>query len=283
MKSGIQISKLLSGSFLIFKNNLNLAMPLLMFLLFMVLFLSTLSEISNFIRLALMALTAVFIAGWFNMLKVCVKNFQNDNVAEDEKTLESFNLYSEFFPGVEKYFFRIFLGLILSLFLINVIEFFLFKYFGNFKSISLEDFSLKYSTQQEVINFWEKINPTDKARLFRLAYYNAIVLSVLNYLFMFWMQYVIFYEKSTLSAYILSIRAIISDSLRTIFIYLFAIFAIFLIFLLNIIVGSSFLGHLLILMLFVYFVVYYLIMTFLYFENNPELPGANNFNEPQLK
>ncbi len=57
---------------------------------------------------AIVALKSVFLSGWLNMFHMCLENLNNDNLTDEQKTLNSFNLYKEFFPGVGKYFQKVF-------------------------------------------------------------------------------------------------------------------------------------------------------------------------------
>jgi len=266
MRMQFILNKLIPRAFNLLRVNLNLAMPLLMFLLLIVVIISPLAGINNFIRLAIVALISVFLSGWLNMFHSCIENSQNENLSDEKKTMDSLNLYTEFFPGVAKHFLKILGGFLLFVLIINLVEFILLKSVGKFQSISLESFFKPFNTQAEVMNFWNSINPADKIKLYKLAAYNMAFITIFSYLTMFWMHFVIVENKNSIKAFLLSVKAVLTDPINTSLMFLLSMFGTFIIFTFNAFLGANFLGQLLILMLFVYFMVYYVMMTFLYFE-----------------
>ena len=107
MKTQILVNKLIPRTFNIVKINQVLIMPFLMFLLLVVVVLSP-GGINPFVIVAVLALKSVFLSGWLNMFHMCLENTNNENISDEQKALNSLNLYKEFFPGVGKYFQKIF-------------------------------------------------------------------------------------------------------------------------------------------------------------------------------
>ena len=87
-----------------------------------------------------------------------------------------------------------------------------------------------------------------------------------SYLTMLWMQFVVVENKNPVSAFISSIKAVLNDPINTFLIFTLMLISFIFIFVLNFILGENILSQLLTLMLFAYVIVYYTMMTFLYFE-----------------
>jgi len=241
-------------------------MPLLMFLLLLVLVVSPLAKINPIVLVMVVALQSVFLAGWLNMFHMCLENSQDENISDEQKAFNSLNLYKEFFPGVGKYFQKIFWGLLLSILFINIAELLVFHFTGNFESFSLDKVPQNLDTKTELITFWNKISPDDKLKIFRLVMLDSLIIGLFSYFSMFWMQFVIVEDKNPINAFLSSIKAVFKDIINSFLIFIFCISGFFTIFVLNSILGKNVVIQFLCLMLFVYFSVYYTMMVFLYFE-----------------
>lgn len=273
MKTQIIINRLISRSFNILRVNMVLSMPLLMFLLLIVLILAPIGNVNIFIIIALLALKSVFLSGWLNMFHACIKNTENENLSDEQKTINSLNLYQEFFPGVGKYFQKIFWGMLYGIMIfilsINLIEAITMHFLGHFSSFSAEAFlnTVHNATKNsDIINFWNKISHADKIKIYKLVGCDIFFIGLFSYLTMFWTQFVIVEDKPPIKAFLSSIKAVSKDPLNSFLMFVFSIVGLALIFVLNFKIGANIFSQLLILMLFVYFIVYCTLMLFLYFE-----------------
>lgn len=266
MKTQILIHKLIPRTFDLVKVNQVLIMPFLMFLLLVVVVLSPLGGINPFILVAVLALKSVFLSGWLNMFHMCLENTKDDNISDEQKTLNSLNLYKEFFPGVGKYFQKIFWGVLIFLLVINLAESAIFHFLGNFKSFSLENLPQTLSTKADFLTFWNKISHVDKITIFKIAAIDMFFIGLFSYLTMLWTQFVVVEDKNPVKALALSAKAVLSDPINTFLIFASMIISFIFVFGLNFMLGGNILGQLLTLMLFAYVIVYYTMMTFLYFE-----------------
>ncbi|OGH98667.1 MAG: hypothetical protein A2039_03150 [Candidatus Melainabacteria bacterium GWA2_34_9] len=266
MKTQILIHKLIPRTFDLVKVNQVLVMPFLMFLLLVIVVLSPVVGINPFILVAVIALKSVFLSGWLNMFHMCLENTNNENLSDEQKTLNSLNLYKEFFPGVGKYFQKIFWGVLIFLLVVNLVESVIFHFLGNFKSFSLENLPQTLGTKADFISFWNKINHVDKIKILKIAAIDMSFVGVLSYLTMFWTQSVVAEEKNPINAFIASIKTVLNDPINTFLIFAFMIISFIFVFGLNLVLGENIIGQLLTLMLFAYVIVYYTMMTFLYFE-----------------
>ncbi len=99
MKTKIVIHRLIPRVFDIVRVNQVLIMPFLMFLLLVIIIFLPIASLNPFVMVAIVALKSVFLSGWLNMFHMCLENLNNDNLTDEQKTLNSFNLYKEFFPA----------------------------------------------------------------------------------------------------------------------------------------------------------------------------------------
>jgi len=266
MNTKIIFNKLISRTFNLIKVNQVLIMPFLLFLLLVVIVLSPLGGVNPFVLIALIALKSVFLSGWLNMFHMCLENSQDDALSDEQKTLNSLNLYKEFFPGVGKYFQKIFWGILMFLLFINLLESSIFYLFGNFKSFSMEKLPHALNTKADIMAFWSKISHSDKMKLYKAAILDLSFVGLFSYLTMFWMQFVIVENKSPLNAFVSSIKAVFKDPINTFLIFVSTLICFIAVFILNITLSSNILTQLLTLMLFAYIIVYFTMMSFLYFE-----------------
>lgn len=266
MRTRIVFNKLISRTFDLVKVNQILSVPFLIFLLLVVMVMIPAGGASPFVLVALLALKAVFISGWLNMFHMCIENTYNENLSDEQKTLNSLNLYKEFFPGVGKYFQKIFWGIIIFVFVINFSEALIIHFLGNIKSLASYNFSENITTRADLITFWNKINPADKAKIYRLAIFDVAFILVVSYLTMFWTQFVVVEDKNPLKAFFGSMKAVLKDPVNTFLIFLFTLTGFVLVFVINVISGGNAIIQLIALMLFSYVMVYFTMMGFLYFE-----------------
>jgi len=266
MKTQIIIHKLIPRTFNLVKVNQVLIMPFLIFLLLVVVILSPLGGINPFILVAIIALKGVFLSGWLNMFHMCLENNNNENISDDQKTLNSLNLYKEFFPGVGKYFQKIFWGILILLLIINLFESAIFHFLGNFKSFSIETLPQALSAKTDFQPFWDKISHADKIKILKITAIDTFFIGLLSYFTMLWSQFVVVEDKKPVNAFVSSLKAVLNDPVNTFLIFVFSLISFILILGLNFIAGQNILSQLLSLMLFAYVIVYYTMMTFLYFE-----------------
>ena len=116
------------------------------------------------------------------------------------------------------------------------------------------------------LNFWNKVSHADKIRIFKIAAIDMSFVGFFSYLTMLWTQFVVVENKNPVSAFISSIKAVLNDPINTFLIFTLMLISFIFIFVLNFILGENILSQLLTLMLFAYVIVYYTMMTFLYFE-----------------
>lgn len=266
MKTKIVIHRLIPRVFDIVRVNQVLIMPFLMFLLLVIIIFLPIASLNPFVMVAIVALKSVFLSGWLNMFHMCLENLNNDSLTDEQKTLNSFNLYKEFFPGVGKYFQKIFWGILIFILFINLTESALFHFLGNFSSFKIETLPDTLKTKSDILAFWAKISHADKIKIYKIAGTDVLLVSLFSYLTMFWMQSVIVDDNSPVKAFVSSMKTIFADPLNTFLIFSFTLICFLAVFVLNYFLGENILGQLLTLMLFAYAIVYNTMLNFLYFE-----------------
>lgn len=273
MKTKFVVNNLIPRTFSLIKVNQVLIMPFLIFLLLVVIVLSPAAGMNPFVLVAVIALKGVFLSGWLNMFHMCLENANNDNLPDEQKTISSLNLYKEFFPGVGKYFQKIFWGLlygiIIFILFVNIGEAITLHFLGGFKSFSPENLIQTVhgaTTNADIIAFWHKISHADKVKIIKLVSIDLFFVAIFSYLTMFWTQFVIVEDKNPVNAFVLSIKAVLNDPINTFSIFICTLISFIFVFVLKAVLGANILSQLLILMLFAYVIVYYTMMNFLYFE-----------------
>lgn len=274
-----EINNLMGLTFAKIRYGMVLTLPLLFFWLilgFVLLPLASGGVITGvfFTILLLFGLIAAFSAGWMNMFKKSAETSMDANLSDDKLTYDSFDLFKEFFPGVGKYFGKMFLGVGIYFFLFNIImlllEITVIPVFGSFESFSQQEMVEAMKNPEKTIPFWNSISATDKSKIFTIAGLEVIVMFLFFYITMFWSQLVVLKDVYPLQAILESYKTVIKDPARTGAIFLFNFTLVTIIFFIGTLLIVNPLLKLLMILLFVYALVFYVMMTFLYLERYSE-------------
>lgn len=265
----IVIKRLAKETFELVTNNSILFTPLLVFILLTGFVMASVSVFQPVAFVVFVALISVFFSGWFSMFHKCIENAYNKDLTDEEKQLNSLNLYKEFFPGVGKNFIKIALGMLLYIILLNIVMFvgesiakFIVGPFENFSAVDVSHFK----TKQDISVFLSEITPADKMKLIKIGFFELIFSGIFAYFSMFWVQALVTQDKTPLKSYLESINTVLQDSLNTSLMFVLGIVSFILLFIFNIAFGMNPFAQFLLLFLFVYAAVYYIMMAFLYFE-----------------
>lgn len=220
--------------------------------------------------ISIAGLYCAFLAGWYCMFHKSIEYVEKLNLPPEEKAINSLNIFKEFFPGVGKYFYKVVLGMIIYFLFIFILSI-LIHIIGTFMIGIPENFFVSimkksFKSNAEVIAFMKSISPAEKIKLFK---WNLLVVSLgglFSYLTMFWVQAIIADNKNPFVAYLESIKTVFKNPIIAMAIHssqwfgLTAIYAVMLAFSMNFIIQF--------IMLFVLIlsVVYFTLMTFLYYE-----------------
>ncbi len=228
-----------------------------------------------FTFLLFLGIIAAFLSGWLNMFKRCAETSVDENLPDDKRTLDSFDLFREFFPGVGKYFGKMVIGVVVYFFLFNIImlilEAAIIPFFGPFESFSQQELIEAMKDPDKTISFWNSISGSDKEKIFKIVGLESIFTFLFLYLTMFWAQLVVLEGIYPLKAIRKSFKTIIKAPVRTVIIFLLNFILVFIVFFIGVILVANPLIKLLMILLFVYALVFYVMMTFLYLEKYGEL------------
>lgn len=279
------IIELFRKSYTLVKYNLVLIQPLLLFFLLVGLILGPVSGLTAlnaaglFLLFAIMGLFSAFLAGWYNMFHKTVQlSDKGKNMTKEERAIASLNLFKEFFPGVGKFFPRIISGLLLYVLLfviiISLTEIIGVKIIGALPEFTQNELNAAFKTESSLIAFINTISPEEKVRIVKWTLLKLAVIGFYSYLTMFWTQAVIAGKKTGLAAYWESLKAVVQKPLVTSGIFasnFLSLLAVYFISTLSITLlgASSFLGFIaqfIGLILIILLVVYFTMMSFLYFE-----------------
>lgn len=264
--------------------NMMLIQPLVLFFILILLILMVISDKVNFketpemsIQILVVAglcaglITVVFNAGWYNMFNKCVKTPINANLTKAEQAMKSLELFKEFFPGVALYFLPFFLGSLIYLALLAII--FLLAYNTGQSHIGIPegvswgkfvDAEESYKSVQDYL-LSLPVDVKEKINLWSSLVMGAFIANyILNYLTMFWAQFVVIKNVNPVAALVESIKTVVKHPLRAFIISLsfaFALQVCFIIFSINFIL-FQFLG----IIIYVFVITYFNLMIFLYLD-----------------
>ena len=250
-----------------------LATPLILFSLVSSVYLaaSATGKIINMIIgiILFILMSAAFVAGWFNMVKLSVSN---------PDSREPNSLIKEFIPGVGEFFLPV-LGGFFNFFLLTLIIVYICfilgaKFIGD-PGISAEAFSKSLETAQALKTF---LSGLTSEQLLKLNYWNLLLMSGLSlsyFLVILYFPAVFYKKKNPFIAFLYSFKELFSKKIfKTIALYL-------LLFLINAfisILSALFIGnvimHFIITLLNFYFITVASVGIFYYYYKN--------FVEPQL-
>lgn len=270
------IPELFSKTYDLVKTNLILVQPLLLFLLLLGFILAPLS-VHGVINMAsiimvfsVLGLFCAFLAGWFNMIHRCIKLSAKQGLTPEEKALNSIKLFSDFFPGVGKYFLKVVFGLIIYVFLlilvINFVGIIGQHFIGFPQSLTPVELSNSLVNEDKAMELLNKMSDIDKIKLAKWNILTIALTGLFSYITMFWIQAIVSANKNPIAAYFESLKTVIKNPVTTLLIYISYWASIIGVSILSSIRSINYIAQFLILMVLIFTVVYFTIMMFLYFE-----------------
>ena len=221
--------KYLKNALKITNENVIVAVPLLIFYILINLYLGYTKYMADTPLEALIAMltitfmVAVFLAGWFYMIKKAVDLSKKIFVLDDEAARAHLALIKEFPAGVGKFFLS-FIGFFL-IFIILVIMLSTFIFTVGINFIGKIDFSPEQianltSSTQGLLNFVETM-PIEQYIL--LAKWNFLLMGasfVFSYLLMFWIPEIIYTGKNPLVALFTGIGKLFRKPLKSLYMFI---------------------------------------------------------------
>ena len=267
--------KYLKNALKITNENVIVAVPLLIFYILINLYLGYTKYMADTPLEALIAMltitfmVAVFLAGWFYMIKKAVDLSKKIFVLDDEAARAHLALIKEFPAGVGKFFLS-FIGFFL-IFIILVIMLSTFIFTVGINFIGKIDFFVEQianltSSTQGLLNFVETM-PIEQYIL--LAKWNFLLMGasfVFSYLLMFWIPEIIYTGKNPLVALFTGIGKLFRKPLKSL--YMFIVLTV-INFILSFIMTFTLLFPILYFIMatvYLYYIIYVLMLIFSYYD-----------------
>lgn len=275
----------LKSAFKTTNENVIVAIPLLIFYIIINLYLVFAKSMADTPLEALIALftitfmVAVFLAGWFYMIKKAVDLSKKIFVLDNEAAKAHLGLIKEFPAGVGKYFLP-FIGFFI-IFIILVILLSVFIFTLGINVIGKIDFSpeqiyMLTSSTKGLLNFVETM-PTEQYIL--LAKWNFLLMGasfVFSYLLMFWIPEIIYTGRNPLVALFTGIGKLFKKPLKSL--YLFVILTV-INFVLSFVMTFTLMFPVLYFIMatvYLYYIVYVLMLIFSYYDGEFEREDEEN-------
>lgn len=261
--------------------NVVLVQPLLIFMLLTSLIIPSAASLVSapliavcFLLISIFALNSAFIAGWYCMFKEAIALSSKPVVSKEQYTENSISIFKTFTPGVGKYFVQTLLAMIVyfavPLVFLVIVGYLATHGLGYTKALTLSQKLLSVKTQSEIVSILSTISKNDLAYLDKLSILTMIGFAVWNYLSLFYLQAVVMLQKSSLKAFVQSFKAVLKYPLKSFTLLLFSVFGFLFTNILTTVCEKNFILQLIALIISVYFMVYYVMVTFLYFEEYAE-------------
>lgn len=267
--------KYLQNAFKITNENVIVAVPLLIFYILINLYLGYTKYMADTPLEALIAMltitfmVAVFLAGWFYMIKKAVDLSKKIFVLDDEAAKAHLGLIKEFPAGVGKYFLTFIVFFVIFIILVILLSAFIFTLGINFIGkidFTPEQINMLTSSTKGLLNFVETM-PIEQYIL--LAKWNFLLMGasfVFSYLLMFWIPEIIYTDRNPLIALFTGIGKLFKKPLKSL--YLFVILTV-INFILSFIMTFTLLFPVLYFVMatvYLYYIIYVLMLIFSYYD-----------------
>lgn len=264
----------------VFKFNTILIQPIFLFMLLSWFFVAPMTETVEFSTaifvhiILLCALSCALIAGWLNMFNECAKNSDKKYSSEEERSIASFDLFKEFVPGVGSSFLNIFIAFILFTCMVYGVSILIYTvghhYIGFPASFTPEKLKIAFSSESSMLSFVNALSTVERLQISKWNVLFTLTYGFLTYILMFWPIVIVVKQKNAFVSLFSSIAVILKDPFTTFTIYLAYSVVFFLISAFNALVGANIILSFIGLLLFIYAFVYFVLMLFLYYEQTFE-------------
>ena len=267
--------KLFKDSFKATNEGIILAVPLVLFMWLITLYISyskqVVDTIPEFILsgITVLFMTSAFCSCWFYMLKKCVEFYKKDFILDKDKASESLKLIQSFPVGIGKHFLT-FVGVSLVFILLCSILL-LVMYLVSVPFIKNINFSFAQmetvlNSPQEMVNFLNALPPEQLIALFNLNIILMSVTSLFSFLIMLWIPEIIYRCINPLLALFTSIKKIFLKFWKSLILFLYVTLINFVISFFSTFAFTHPIVYMLLMILYFYFIVYVVVLIFLYYD-----------------
>ena len=282
--------KLFKDSFKATNDGIILAIPLVLFMWLLQLYILYSKEVVDTIpEFVLSAITILFMmsafcSGWFYMVKKCLEFYKKDFILDKDKASESLKLIQAFPVGIGKHFltfvgvsllFILLCGLLLTvMYMVSV------PFIKNI-NFSLAQMETVLNSPQEMINFLNSLPPEQLIALFNLNIILMFVSSVFSFLMMLWIPELIYRCINPLFALFTSIKKIFSKFWKTLGLFLYITLINFLISFFSTFAFTHPIIYMVMMIMYFYFIVYVVVLIFLYYDREFASEGIEKSAETE--
>ena len=277
------LRKILEKSYVILRNNLIIIQPFIFYLLLASVFLGSANSASAAVRpvfitflVSVFALSCAFLAGWLQLFQAAIRNYYKNDASPLEKAEMSFGILREFLPAVGRFFVPITMAVILYFVLffgvIKLTVFLGLKYIGLTPNLVPEKILAVFSDKTQMATFVSSLTELDRTKLLRWDILSLFMTGAFSYLTMFWFPAVMLNGENAFKAFWSGLKVTFGKPFTTL--GLFSIYWVvnLSVSLLGSLAPGVFLLQILNLMLVVFITVYFIMVSFVYFE---EFSGNN--------
>jgi hypothetical protein len=279
----IMLRKVLKKSYEILRNNFIIIQPFIFYLLLLSVFLGSVNSASAGVKpvfiiflVSIFALSCAFLAGWLQLFQAAIRNSYKEDASPIEKAEMSFGILREFLPAVGRFFVPITVAVVLYFVLffgvIKLTVFLGLKYIGLTQNLQPEKILAVFSDKTQMAKFVSSLTEIDRIKLLRWDVLSLFMTGFFSYLTMFWFPALMLNGENAFKAFWSGLKATFSKPFTTLGIFSLYWVVNLSVSLLGSIAPGAFLVQILNLMLVVFITVYFIMVSFVYFE---EYSGNN--------
>lgn len=272
-------------SFKILNENIILTTPLVLFILILSVYLGVANNVPQNIFVAILLLItivsmfAAFFAGWFYMVKKAIVLDEKDFIADEEKTKASFNLMKEIPTGIGEYFLS-FVGAIviyttLSLVLTYICYIIGINLIGKL-NIDINRLKIALDSTQALKAFIGSLSVEELVKINKWYMLSLGFISFFYYITMFWGAEIISKTKNPLLAFFKSVGFTFKNFLSTLILFIYITVLNFTVSAVTTFSAVNPILYFVTTLISFYFVVYYVVLVFLYYDQTNKSKTENN-------
>ena len=223
-------------------------------------------------------MASAFCAGWFYMVKKCVRFSAKDFIMDDDKKSESIKLLKALPQGIGKFFLHYvtvsILFVAIALIMVYVIKILSFPYVKSINDI-LINYGLVSDTLTDVQTGLDKLSPEVIMSIFhqllipglKLAAVVFAVPAIFSFLLMLWMPEIIYTHKNPFAAIFTSIKKLFKNFGKSLKLYIYITIIQMLISAIGPFSLLNMFMYMLMMIIYFYFIVYVVVLVFMYYES----------------
>lgn len=266
-------------SILIIINNPVLTLTFVFYLIFLTVIAPKVIISQNFILSAVIFLlglvfTAVFFAGWLQIVKIAIKNSKKENPTDEEKIKELTEIKENFFGAIPVYTFPLLFGIILYLIMFAILMFVNIKlanhFIGNIDFLT-EDIGNISQGSEGIKSFLLSLPKEKLMIIYGWEMFFEVSIAMFNFVLMFWLSALYYPSKcaaNPIRALKDSVFAIMKHPLRSFGLYMFILLLGFLCKLLGLFFATAnVVLYFLVMILGIYFWIFVFVLIFNYYDS----------------